>query len=352
MFGKKFGFGDCSLIEFCCRKCGLFEEKNNRDADYSAWAARWDGPASKRKTAPAKQAAKAKKVARAKPAEVQKPVVVAPPLPAPDPREGVGRDGRALAECFAEVVARPAEDGPRLAYAEAIAEAQPRRSALIRYQVLRYRADLPDEEGRWAPPSPELVALGSAVSVFEHRMQDGWGRYIEPFARSDRSDNPSGWALERGFVARLRADAAVVADPAIKIFERAPIEYLSLTAVGDVPAVLRMQELAQMRRLDLGGLGLRDEDVAVLAREGHLARCEELDLRRNEITEAGFATLVASAEIRAMRSVRLDHNPCDPHMQYSWDCHGTIADMWLPAAGEAAEAKYGRIAWLHPLDDA
>lgn len=352
MFGKKFGFGDFSLIEFCCRKCGLFEEKNNRDADYSAWAARWDGPASTVRVAPKKKVAADKKVAKARPAKVAKPVVVTPPLPAPDPREGVGRDGRALAEYFAEIVARPAEDGPRLAYADAIAEAQPRRSALIRYQVLRYRADLPDAEGRWAPHSPELVALGSAVSVFEYRMTDGWGRYIEPFARPARSDYPSGWALERGFVARLRADAAVVADPMVKIFERAPIEYLALTPVGDVPAVLRMKEMAQLRRLDLGALGLRDEDIAVLAREGHLARCEALDLRSNQITEAGFATLVASAEIRAMRSVRLDNNPCDPHMQYSWDCHGTIADMWLPAAGKAAEAKYGRIAWLHPLDDA
>jgi hypothetical protein len=91
--------------------------------------------------------------------------------------------------------------------------------------------------------------------------------------------------------------------------------------------------------------------VVVLAREGHLARCQRLELGCNAIGPRGVATLLASPTIRAIPIVEMCGNPCDPTMQYSWDCHGTIADMYLPDEGKKAEDRYGWIPWLHPQDD-
>ena len=347
IMGKKFGLGVCSMIEYYCRACELFEEKNNRDPDYDAWAARWSAPEpTPRKLTNPKphRPAKPRSSRPARPAP--------PPLPAPDPRDGHADDGRPLAELFKNIVADPAADAPRLAYADAIAGQQPKRAAIIRHAVEWYRMDHPltpeDTAKRQA-----LHASLSNISQTDAYLKDGWGHYIEPHVRSRHPSNPRGWSLERGFVGRLRTDASVLLDPTSKIFERAPIEHLELIPGGDIHTALStIKEFAQLLTLDLGHLDLTDDDMHALARDGRLTRCQELDLRANQIGPAGFAALVASPEIRAMRLVRLDHNPCDPHMQYSWDCHGTIADMWLPAEGKAAEQQYGRIAWLHPQDDA
>ncbi len=347
--GKKFGFGDFAIHERKCNACDLFEWKDDRDADYRAWVDRWTGPApeatTKATNEEAKPKPKRKKKRKRKPPA--KPRIEAKPKPKPlpihDPRIGTAKDGRPLAEYFAEVVARPADDAPRLAYADAIADDQPRRALLI-------RSDVEWERGtKKGPIAPEVLELFRSTSPFRHSMRDGWGRYIEPYARP-RYDFPDGWALERGFVGRLRTDPAVVIDPAVRIFELAPIEHLELTNVGDLRAAIAIAVRAQLRTLDLGGLGLVDEDMDLLTEEGVLSSCETLDLRGNRIGPAGVAKLVASARIRAMRNVRLENNPGDPHMQYSYDCHGTIADMFLPATGQDAEDKYGRIEWLHPLD--
>lgn len=347
--GKEFGFGDRAWVERHCQACDLFEEKCDLDADYSGWWARWVAP---EEPEPAKPAAveavpvKAKP-ARSRPAEARPP----PGPPPPDPRDGVASDGRPLAEYFAAIVARPMDDLPRLAYADAIAERQPDRAAHIRYEVEYFRAHQPTYPGPEpgfgfvAGGSPELRERGERL----RDPRDLWGQYIERHARATKSQ--AGWGFVRGFVGLLRTDPAVLLDPTIDIFNMAPIEHLTLTAVGDVRAALRLPNLAQLRSLEIFGLGLEDADMAELVGEGRLACCEHLDLSNNGIGEAGMAVLLASPRIRAMRRVILGGNPGDPTMQYSWDCHGTIADMFLPDVGKEAERRHGRIDWLHPLDD-
>lgn len=339
ILGKKFGMGDCSIIERGCLDCGLAEWRNDRDADYDQWDRRWSGKRPARSGPPRKQQSKPSRAPRREPA---RPPV--PPAP-PDPR--VGRSCRdpdvTLASLFAAIVADPGADAPRFAYADALEGRMPLRAALIRHAIHSYRVCRGEEEldvsysASWA--RSRLVAEGEA-------LRDGWGDYVLPHVRP-RGGGFVGHTLERGFVGYLRTDAAVVVDEQLGLFDLTPLEHLSLAPGGPMRQALASPRLAQLRSLHVLGAELDDDDAVILAREGHLKNCRWLDLQSNRIGPRGVEALLASPTIRAIPVVRLDYNPCDPAQQYSYDCHGTIADTWLPDEGKRAEAAYGRIRWLH-----
>ncbi len=305
VLGKKFGFGDSSLYERACHVCGLFEYRSTTDADFDTWYRRWstaddDG---------------------VEEAEVDGPIAAE----APDLRP---------------IIAAPDDDALRLAYADAMAPLRPERAEFIRLQVDRAAGER-QRRARFGAP-------GSREAELRRLHGREWANAVAAYGRPLATAGAfRGWEFERGFVAMLRTDPGILVDPSSRLFELAPIEHVDVTPDGDVRSVLTSPVLARLRSLDLGDLRLTDDDARLLATESQLTRCEWLDLRNNTFGPGGVAALLGSAVIRAIPMVMLEFNPCDPAMQYSLDPDGTVADQWLPREGRDAEAKFGRIPWLH-----
>jgi uncharacterized protein (TIGR02996 family) len=308
--GGKAGFAEASLREFGCLNCGLFEDRRTDAPDYKEWLARW------KSNAPAA-------------------APIAPTAPtAPD-------EGRASAEqLYEQVVRAPDDDAPRLAYADAIEGRDSAHAEFIRLQIARFR----NEAARGVPrgtPSPREAAL---------RAQHGarWAHFIAPLARGHRADAPfQGYEFERGFVALLRTEPDMVADMGDRLLAMAPIEHLEMTREGPFIPALTAPWLARMRTLTFNALGLGDDDAVALAERGHLDRCEWLDLEGNRIGSRGAQALLDSPAIRRIPVVILRGNPGDPAVLASRDAGGGMLVEGMPAAGEAAEARHGRIPWLH-----
>ena len=238
-----------------------------------------------------------------------------------------------------QIVRHPDDDSPRLAYADAVAAEDPERAEFIRLQIARFRGDA--ARGASSRPGPREAAL---------RTQHGarWAQAIAPYARAPQPGSPfQGYEFERGFVARLRTEPAIVASMGDRLVSLAPIEHLELTAAGPFLPAFAAPCLGQMRSLAFNQLGLGDDDAVALAERGHLDRCEWLSLRGNQIGSRGIAALLASPKIRRIPVVMLHGNRSDPTVQVSQDLDGGVLVHGLPPDSEAAEARYGRIAWLH-----
>lgn len=245
-----------------------------------------------------------------------------------------------LDELIRAVCADPADDAPRLAYADTVAAMDPARAELIRIQIERFRR----EEAVGA-----LVRNpGERERILLTRHGATWAREVAPYTRpwGGTGNVFPAWDFDRGFVATAGASATVVADKDCPLPRLAPIEHLSLTGPGPYTAALTAPWLAQIRSLTATHLELGDDDAIALAQRGHLDRCEWLNLRANRIKIYGMAALMNSPWIRAMPVVLLADNPDDPAMQFKYE-HNRLADWWLPENGTFAEKKYGRIDWLH-----
>jgi uncharacterized protein (TIGR02996 family) len=246
----------------------------------------------------------------------------------------------AAEQLYEQIVRNPDDDAPRLVYADAIERRDPAHAEFIRLQIARFR----DEAARGVPrgaPSPREAAL---------RTQHGarWAHFIAPLARGHRADAPfQGYEFERGFVALLRTEPDMVAGMGDRLLAMAPIEHLELTREGPFIPALTAPCLGRLRTLTLNSLGLGDDDAVALAERGHLERCEWLDLEGNRITGRGAAALLDSSAIRRVPFVILRGNPGDPAVLVSSDVDGRQLVEGLPPAGEAAEARHGRIPWLH-----
>lgn len=247
------------------------------------------------------------------------------------------------AELLEQIVRYPDDDAPRLAYADLIASQSPEkaeRAEFIRLQIERFR----DETARGA------IDGNPSARETELRRRHGatWGHFIAPYARAYRANAPfQGYEFERGFVALLRTDPDMVANMGDRLVNMAPIQHLDLTREGPLVPALTAPCLGRMRSLGLNTLGLGDDEAIALAERGHLDRCAYLDLAGNKITRRGVDALLANPVIRNMPVVILRSNPGDPSVLVSHDLDGSPIIEGLPHDGEAAEARYGHIPWLH-----
>lgn len=324
ILAKKFGFGDVTLYERSCNNCDLFEYRRSTDPDFDQWFERWspDGDDD--------QGAAADDDEDDEPAQAAPATTPGARPPSPKPAGST----KARDQLHDAICRDVANDALRLQYADAIAGTKPERAEFIRLQVERARTERASGATRSAP--------GPREAELRKRFGAEWAHFIDPYARPHAPDAPyRGWEWERGFVAELRTDPDMVADPREYIFTSAPIEHLDLTSDGPVLAALAAPRVAQIRSFGLRELGLGDDDMVALARDARLDRCEWLDLRSNNIGERGVKALAASPRIRAIPVVLLAFNPCDPAAQFS------EGEMWLPPEGQELEKAHGRIPWLH-----
>lgn len=187
----------------------------------------------------------------------------------------------------------PADDGPRLIYADWLAEhGEPDRAEFVRLQCALDR--LPDDDPR-RPDLRERERL--LVEANEAR----WTADLAPIV--------SAWAFRRGVIDAVSVDAAQFLSGGEAIFELAPVRRVRFLNVGDRLARLVQSPFMELvRELDLSGNTLGDAGPAVLARSGHLARLEALDLGFTELGDKGLQRLAGSPVFGGLRSLRINGN--------------------------------------------
>lgn len=165
-----------------------------------------------------------------------------------------------LDELFAQVLARPDDDAPRLVFADAIGATDQECGEFILAQVASRQAR---REGR--TPDPQLEALAA-----EHlkKFGDLWANGLPTLVDA--------WHFRGGFVEHVELSATEFARRAKELFAVAPLRHLTLTgAAGGLEAAFAQPGVQQLVALTLKG-------PASLAGLPPLNRLEVLDLRQAE----------------------------------------------------------------------
>jgi len=232
-----------------------------------------------------------------------------------------------LPELLQDVLARPAEDAPRVAYASGCDAVNDPRGKYIRAHLR------------------VLITLVRDVDAEEEkeRLEKLHGKvWAAPVAGLVER-----WEFDRGFVGLVRMPASRFLASAGELYAKAPILHLELTNCKEVFGDLcKSPHLARIRSLDLAENGLDDEDMRTLSGCPHLGELRWLSLGYNKIDTFGSGLLAASKMFPKLRFVRLVGNPSNPCEQIA-DDQGIIVDRWLPTEGELLEKRLGRVPWLH-----
>lgn len=199
------------------------------------------------------------------------------------------------------ILARPADDGPRLVLADYLDEAgDPHRADLVRVQVALAR--LPREHPRRAELADRQADL----------LRRHAARWAEPLA-----DLVAGVEFRRGIPEAVSVDTAVFLSRGDELFRRTRTgpggkSYVRRVRLLDparaVADLARCPHLGQVPELDLSLGELGNGGVNVLARSPHLAGVRSLDLGRNELDDAGVRVLARSPALANLRCLTLNDN--------------------------------------------
>jgi uncharacterized protein (TIGR02996 family) len=238
------------------------------------------------------------------------------------------------------VIANPADDAPRLAYADWCdregGEVRAARAEYIRGKIKLANTPL------------EFLQKG-----FEHELESRlshlydryWRAWAEPLLRY-----ASAIEFDRGVPAYVKISAADLMLHGTEIRTLAPIQHIDLSAVRDVDERLFWSEpLARLRSLGLDRCGLQNIHVSLLADSPAIEGLRWLSLADNNLDLGAAEALAESKKSRGLQFSEFRGNPVDPCEQLGWDA-GVVVYAWLPPEGQALEERYGRLEWLHRPD--
>jgi uncharacterized protein (TIGR02996 family) len=212
---------------------------------------------------------------------------------------------------LAEILAHPADDAPRLAYAKWLkANGRADRADFIKVQCDRAAKD------RFDPAQERLEKKENSLL---RKGETKWLAELPEWARR-------GARFRRGFVGVLRCDMDAFVNGAEELVALTPVDGIELSnggapaksvkALAKCPQSARLTELslwfndvrdtgakaiaasllfAGLKTLTLGNVGLTDAAAQALAASPHLAGLTELNLGGNEITVAGIRALASTA---------------------------------------------------------
>jgi uncharacterized protein (TIGR02996 family) len=225
---------------------------------------------------------------------------------------------------FAAIIAHPAEDTPRLAYADWLDEnGDPTRARFIR---LQYEIEkLPPIGAKASKAKKEEEAL-----LKKHEKQ--WAGEVAQLVDLAR--------FRRGFIEWVRVTPAQFLQHAGRLFELAPIRMVRFEKTGPhmpalvasphfgraegvgfsayimdqlghdgrFEALIAAPALARIRRLDLNMSSLDQRHAAQIARCPYLGAVEHLDLSYNSFNSEGMRAILHTAPLPALRSLTIRGN--------------------------------------------
>lgn len=236
-----------------------------------------------------------------------------------------------------EVLRRPDEDEPRLAYAawcdrQILVPSTSARGTFIRAQITLVRKR---STGTW----DELHLAEHAANDARSEHGDAWDAPLRSQVQRVEYD--------RGFVELIAMSPAAFRDRAAELRQQAPIRHLDLTGVVEAgPEFWESEALAGIRSISMDRQELSDRDVAALARSPHLSELRWLSIQNNLLTEKSGLAMAASKGLGKLTYANFRGNPYDPTNQYSHDGE-IVGSIWLPPEGKRLEARHGPLPWLH-----
>lgn len=194
------------------------------------------------------------------------------------------------------ILARYADDGPRLIFADFLTEsdapADAARGELVRLQCALAR--LPADD----PRRPDLVGREAELL---HEYRATWGAHLAGLAAD--------WEFRRGVLDAVAVDAPAFLARGDELFRRAPIRRVRILDAARYAARLaNCPFLASVRELDLCGNDLGNGGVNVLLRSPYLSGVESLDLSFNGICDGGVQILARAAGLPRLRELALNDN--------------------------------------------
>jgi uncharacterized protein (TIGR02996 family) len=190
------------------------------------------------------------------------------------------------------IAATPADDAPRLVYADWLEERGDLHGAFIRIQCAL--AALADDDSR----RPDLEQV-------ERYLLAGHGAaWAREFA-----GRVSGWQFRRGFIDEITLSAAAFLEYGPDLLRGGLIRTVRLHDCGDFAGKLAgFPTLARVAGLDLCGNRLGNDAAGTLLRSPHLRQVQTLDLSFNSLSNSGVRALLDAGPWPRLRVLDLRGN--------------------------------------------
>lgn len=245
-------------------------------------------------------------------------------------------------EIWQQILAAPADKSLRVPYVEALERENDERARVFRLAEIV-------EQKYYGSTDRNL----KAVQEFQAERQR-WQATLGPGAQSWNAEVRfgQGWPIEMTIAARDFAAHAAA------ILRTLPIRHLNLKAVLETPEVFEVPEMERIASIAAGEQPWSGEAIHRLANSPYLQSLRWLNLARCNIQEAQVHVLATSQPLRQLEYLELYGNPtCDPvdaadgYGIDGADGHIVRESIGMPEFGRELEAQYGRIEWLHPVEN-
>ena len=237
-----------------------------------------------------------------------------------------------LERVYADILANPEDDAPRLRYADLVGG--------DRAELIRVGIQLRDLRREGIHGRDDVGTARHLDRIASWHPE--WADPVRPLVGEFR--------FRRGFVEDVTLSADEFLERAAALYAVAPVLTVRLTQATEcIEALMASSFLERLRALDLSHNKLRDHDAAIIASSPYIGRLRWLDLSGNKIGESGIdalarATRVALPELRYLGLwLNAARDPSDERLDLD---HVQVA--WEPKPeGDLLEMKYGPLKWLH-----
>ncbi len=195
-----------------------------------------------------------------------------------------------------DILARYADDAPRLVYADFLEESgdalDAARAKLVRVQLALAR--MPEDH-------PRRTELGDLQAELLTAHRESWTAHLAGFDALV--------SFRRGLADAVAVEASVFLHRGDELLHRGPIRRVRLLdAARLMPRLVHCPFLAAVRELDLCGCDIGNLGVDQLVRSPYLTATQVLDLGLNGLDDAGVRVLAKAATLPALRELSLNEN--------------------------------------------
>ena len=207
------------------------------------------------------------------------------------------------------VLAHPADDLPRLVYADYLDETGDPIQA-SRAEFIRVQCELGRLEARPGQADYDLLLqLRTRERVLQSKFGEAW---LDPLRqRGEPLFSPRSHGLfRRGFVEVVWMPAGQFLWKAEKLFTRAPVRELrvTLTTLDELAELMHCPHLANLDALDLSDRKLGDRVAFEVVRSPYLRGLQNLRLKACALTDAGATDLAASRLAPTLKHLEVPWN--------------------------------------------
>ena len=190
---------------------------------------------------------------------------------------------------FAEVLANPDDDGPRLVLADRLIEAGDPRGEFIQLQCAL-------ETEKDATKASDLKDRATKILK---KHQPAWNKPIKAYVRNT--------LYRRGFVDQYLAEPKLVFDGLATVIRHTPVRALRIQSMkkGDATRLGKMKELRRLTALYIGSNRIAEADAVALFSSPHLASLRALEGSRNPFGDAAVEAIARSEHLGGLTRLLL-----------------------------------------------